>query len=60
MCENQAEGRTGAGRVEVSTSICRKCILSRMKPTDEESESIESTSTSEVPSMQFRRQLSGS
>ena len=52
-------GRGGAGRVEMSTSTCKKCILSRMKPTDKESESIESTSTSEIPSMQCHRQLSG-
>jgi len=43
MCQNQ--GRAGAGRNEVSTSTCKKCILSRMKPTDKESESIESTLT---------------
>jgi len=49
----------GAGRVKVSTSICQKCILSCMKPTDKESEPIKSTSTSETPSMQCRRQLSG-
>ena len=47
------------GRVEVSTSTCKKCILSRMKPTDKESESIESRWTSEMPSMQCHRQLSG-
>jgi len=57
MCSNQS--RAGAGRVEVSTSTCKKCILSRMKPTNKESGSIELTSTSETPSMQCRRQLSG-
>jgi len=57
MCYNQ--GRAGAGRVEVSTSKCKKIIVSRMKPTDKESESIESTSTSETLSMQCRRHLSG-
>ena len=39
------KGRVGAGRVEVSKSSCQKCILSRMKHTDKENESIKSTST---------------
>ena len=41
----------------MSTSTYRKCILSRMKPTDKESESIELTLTSEIPSIQCYRFL---
>ena len=37
-------GQGGVGRVEVSTSTCKKCILSHTKPTDKESKSIELTS----------------
>jgi len=37
----------------------QKMLLSRMKPTDKDSESIESTSTSKMLSMQYHRQFSG-
>jgi len=52
----QGGGRQGRS---VNINVRKKCILSRMKPTDKERESIESTSTSEMPSMQCHRQLSG-
>ena len=56
---NVLEPGQGGGRQGQSVNIkMQKCNLSHMKPTDKESESIESTSTSEIPSMQCHRQLS--
>jgi len=57
---NMLELEQGGGRQGRSVTInMQKMQLSRMKPTDKESESIESRSTTETPSMQCRRQLSG-
>jgi len=53
------QGGGKQGRSVTDDINMQKCMLSRMKPTDKESVSIESTSTSETPSMQCRRQLSG-
>jgi len=56
---NLLEPEQGGGRQGRSVNInVPKIHFVTMKPTDKESESIESTSTSETPSMQCRRQLS--
>ena len=56
---NVSQTRAGQGQ---AGSKCQhqhaKNAFCPMKPTDKESESIESTSTSEIPSMQCHRQLS--
>ena len=57
---NVLEPGQGGGRQGRSVNInMQKMHFVTHEATDKESESIESTSTSETPSMQCRRQLSG-